>query len=73
MWAIINGFGGADVLAELDGTNIHRLSNGLTMMQELHTMFDNLWVWFEEIAVSIYGRIQMHLFSPPYSEQASYV
>jgi len=43
------------------------------MMQELHTMFDNLWVWFEEIAVSIYGRIQMHLFSPPYSEQASYV
>ena len=33
VWAIINGFGGADVLAELDGTNMHRLSNGLTMRQ----------------------------------------
>jgi len=52
VWSIVNGFGSINVLAELDGNNAHRLSNGLTMVTELHHIFDNLKLWFEEIPVS---------------------
>ena len=48
----MNSFGGIDVLAELNGTNLHRLSNGLTMSSELHTCFDDLLLWFEAVPVS---------------------
>jgi hypothetical protein len=48
----VNSFGGIDVLAELNGTNLHRLSNGLTMDSVLHTFFDNLSLWFEAVPVS---------------------
>ena len=61
MWSIIGGFGNIDVLAELDGANMHRLSNGLTLNVEIHLVFDNLKLWFEEVQVS---NIKRFSFSP---------
>jgi hypothetical protein len=50
VWAILESFN-IDVLSELNGGNIHRLGNGLTMDMELHTMFDALELWFEHVTV----------------------
>ena len=61
MWSIIDGFGDIDVLAELDGANMHRLSNGLTLDVNVHLVFDNLELWFEEVPVS---NIKRCSFSP---------
>jgi hypothetical protein len=52
VWSIINSFNTIDVLAELDSNKIHRLSNGLTLCGELHSLFDSLKLWFEEVQVS---------------------
>ncbi|KXN92359.1 hypothetical protein AN958_08374, partial [Leucoagaricus sp. SymC.cos] len=52
VWTIIENFRCIDVLSELDGANIHHLGNGFTMNEELHSMFDDLRLWFEEVAVS---------------------
>jgi hypothetical protein len=51
VWSIVGLFGGVDVLSELDGVNVHRLSNGLTLTPDAHTMFDMLSLWFEEVPV----------------------
>ena len=61
MWAIIESFGIIDVLAELDGANIHRLSNALTLDVIIHIAFDDLDLWFEEVQVS---NIKRFSFSP---------
>ena len=61
MWSIIEGFGNIDVLAELDGAKMHRLSNGLTLNVDVHLVFDNLKLWFEEVPVS---NIKRFSFSP---------
>jgi hypothetical protein len=61
VWSIIDGFGDIDVLAELDGANMHRLSNGLTLNVDVHLMFDNLELWFEEVPLS---NIKRFSFSP---------
>ena len=52
MWGIVHGFSGINALEELDGPNIHRLSNGLTMGVDLHYAFDDLGLWFEAVHVS---------------------
>jgi len=49
VWSIINSFDNIDVLAELDGNKIHSLSNGLTLDLNLHSLFDNLKLWFEKV------------------------
>ena len=61
MWAIIESFGIIDVLAELDGANIHRLSNALTLDMSVHAAFNGLKLWFEEVPVS---NIKRFSFSP---------
>ena len=61
MWGIIDGFGNIDVLAELDGANMHRLSNGLTLDGSIHTAFDGLNLWFEEVQVSNIKRFSFSL------------
>ncbi|KAF8880118.1 hypothetical protein CPB84DRAFT_1735519 [Gymnopilus junonius] len=53
VWAIINAFGAIDVLSELGGEKIHRLENGFTMDPTLHTYFDDLKLWFEEVPNAI--------------------
>ncbi|KAJ3515226.1 hypothetical protein NLJ89_g1890 [Agrocybe chaxingu] len=49
VWGIVNCFGGINVLNELNGDTVHRLSNGLTMSVALRHFFDDLHLWFEEI------------------------
>ncbi len=61
MWGIIESFGNIDVLAELDGANMHRLSNGLTLDLTIHHVFDDLGLWFEKVQVS---NIKRFSFSP---------
>jgi hypothetical protein len=61
VWGIIESFGNIDVLAELDGANMRRLSNGLTLNMEIHSVFDDLELWFEEVQVS---NIKRFSFSP---------
>jgi len=57
----MESFGIIDVLAELDGANIHRLSNALTLDVGVHAAFDGLKLWFEEVPVS---NIKRFSFSP---------
>jgi hypothetical protein len=57
----MESFGIIDVLAELDGANIHRLSNALTLDMSVHAAFDGLKLWFEEVPVS---NIKRFSFSP---------
>ena len=61
MWGIIDGFDNINVLTELDGANMHRLSNGLTLEVNIHTAFDGLNLWFEEVQVS---NVKRFSFSP---------
>ena len=51
VWAVIDHFGGILITEELNGPNIHRLENVLTMGIDLHTRFDNLLIWLEEDSV----------------------
>ena len=37
---------------ELDGSNIHRLGNIMTIAHDLHTHFDRLELWLEAVDVS---------------------
>lgn len=46
---LITHYGNIDGLAELDGPQGHRLSNGLTLSADPHALFDDLALWFEEI------------------------
>jgi hypothetical protein len=52
LWNLIYAVGGIEVLEELDGVNAHRLSNGLTLEINVHSLFDSLDLWFEEDLVS---------------------
>ncbi|KXN89770.1 hypothetical protein AN958_05310 [Leucoagaricus sp. SymC.cos] len=54
VWTIIENFRCIVVLSELDGAKIHHLGNGFTMNEELHSMFDDLSLWFEEVANNTY-------------------
>jgi hypothetical protein len=51
VWAIIESFSGTDALSELNGEKIHHLGNGFTMDMGLHSMFDDLDLWFEHVIV----------------------
>ena len=50
-WKYVSAFG-INGREELKGANPHRLSNGLTLALNLHTVFDELGWWFEEVPVS---------------------
>ncbi len=52
-WTALNGFAGIDVKQELDGVDIHKLSNVMTMCNTEHAAFNNLMIWFEA-TVSVY-------------------
>jgi len=47
-WAVVDRFGGVKVTEELNGANIHRLGNVMTMQVDVHMKFDSLGIWFEE-------------------------
>ncbi|KAG7440302.1 uncharacterized protein BT62DRAFT_910813 [Guyanagaster necrorhizus] len=46
-WTIIKHFGFPNILKGLEGGNIHRLENILTLEYNLHFHFDNLTLWLE--------------------------
>ncbi|KZP12564.1 hypothetical protein FIBSPDRAFT_921823 [Athelia psychrophila] len=49
VWGIVNHFGGVWIENELNGNQLHRLSNVMTMTTDLRTWFDELRLWFEEV------------------------
>ncbi|KJA18783.1 hypothetical protein HYPSUDRAFT_69697 [Hypholoma sublateritium FD-334 SS-4] len=50
VWSIIESFSHIDMLSELNSESIHHLQNGFTMHSQLHTLFDDLNLWFEHVA-----------------------
>ncbi|KAF8810920.1 hypothetical protein BYT27DRAFT_7185242 [Phlegmacium glaucopus] len=47
VWAVMDRFGYPNIVRELNGANIHRLQNVLTLSVEVHGKFDALKLWFE--------------------------
>ncbi|KIM37202.1 hypothetical protein M413DRAFT_31135 [Hebeloma cylindrosporum] len=47
--AIVHNFSGISVLDELNGSSIHKPSNILTLEVTLHSLFDDLHLWFEAV------------------------
>ncbi|KAH6904805.1 hypothetical protein BKA70DRAFT_1295150 [Coprinopsis sp. MPI-PUGE-AT-0042] len=47
VWTIMKNFGGLVVLNELDGAQMHRLGNILTLHTAYHGLFDALSLWLE--------------------------
>ena len=73
MCNIVHGFSGINALEELDGPNIHRLSNGLTMGVDLHQTFDDLGLWFEVDHVSDTLTVFLHKSDSSNSEPAQHL
>ncbi|KAI0089735.1 hypothetical protein BDY19DRAFT_83186 [Irpex rosettiformis] len=46
-WAVLEGFGYGEILGELNGSDVNRLENVLTLENSCHSAFDNLWLWLE--------------------------
>ena len=47
VWAVMERFGQVNGFLELNGPNIHRLENVITMEIGFHTLFDRLTIWLE--------------------------
>ena len=47
MWAVMDRFGYTQIPFDLNGNNIHRLENVLTLDIGIHSLFDELKLWFE--------------------------
>ncbi|KAI6028835.1 hypothetical protein F5J12DRAFT_961323, partial [Pisolithus orientalis] len=46
VWGVLDRFGYSALREELNGPNIHRLENVVTMEESLRIHFDRLWIWF---------------------------
>ncbi|KAI6028832.1 hypothetical protein F5J12DRAFT_889345 [Pisolithus orientalis] len=46
VWGVLDRFGYSALREELNGPNIHRLENIVTMEKSLRIHFDRLWIWF---------------------------
>ena len=44
-------FSNPNIPVELNGNNIHRLENILTLSTELHAYFDDLYIWLKPVEV----------------------
>ena len=47
VWAVMERFGQVLGVDELNGADIHRAENVMTMDMTLHTLFDALGIWLE--------------------------
>ncbi len=45
MWAVMSRFGHETLPDDLNGPNVHRLENVMTMAPNVHTLFDQLMIW----------------------------
>lgn len=48
VWAVVDRFGGVKLTEELNGPDIHRIENVMTLGADVHSKFDRLNIWFEE-------------------------
>ena len=48
-WTVVKWFGGVKVEDELNGNQIHRLENIITMDHNIQMSFDNLQLWLEAV------------------------
>ena len=48
---------------ELNGSDIHRLENGLTLDQNKHSFFNTLKLWLEETVSVLLTKFGIHLQS----------
>lgn len=46
MWAAIERFGYPTIPQELNGLNIHKLENVMTLNIDVYDLFSNLLLWF---------------------------
>ena len=53
-WTILDQLGYTPILEELQGANLHRLENILTLDVNLQMAFDRLTLWFEAIGPNDY-------------------
>lgn len=60
MHAILDRFGGINSIQELNGTNIHRLENILTLDTNIHIFFDQLKLWLKKIP-DVSGRVHIKI------------
>lgn len=51
----MNRFGGILLTDELNGPDVNRLDNALTMDPSLHGFFNRLLIWFEETVSDCWG------------------
>lgn len=56
MHAILDRYGGINSIQELNGANIHRLENILTLDTNIHIFFDQLKLWLKKIP-DVSGRV----------------
>jgi len=61
-WAVMMRMGGVLVPDELNGLDVHRLENVMTMENNLHALFDDLSVWFE--ATDVVNQYTLNAISP---------
>ncbi|KAF8573903.1 hypothetical protein K439DRAFT_1399426 [Ramaria rubella] len=52
-WAVMERMGGVLLPDELNGADVHRLENILTLEGGVHEMFDSLYLWFEATADNV--------------------
>ena len=48
VWAVMDCFAGIKITEELNGPDIHRLENVMTLESGVHDLFDSLRIWLEE-------------------------
>lgn len=51
VWAVLDCLGYQHLREELNGSNIHRLENVMTMDLTTHLLFDSLWIWLSETSI----------------------
>jgi hypothetical protein len=62
MWAVLSMFSSipAQLQNELNGDEIYRPENTITLSQIVHTEFDDLRIWFKPVDVCLRTRV-MHI------------
>ncbi|KDQ54715.1 hypothetical protein JAAARDRAFT_402182 [Jaapia argillacea MUCL 33604] len=51
VWAVMVRYGNVLVVDDLNGSDINRLENVMTLASDKHYMFDSLWIWLESTGV----------------------
>ena len=68
VWAVMERFGQVLGVDELNGADIHRMENVMTMDMTLHTLFDALGIWLEATVSCVFwiGEVESNTESSRY-------